>query len=105
MIEQPIEQTPENCPELQAIVLYSAPLFIGANGAWLSSQASLDAVYSGLKACDVRGSGHYRGGLQPLQLSWQSVTIQHGTGQAPPSGQQSCIELLCTAPSQPSAFP
>ena len=44
MIEQPIEQTPENYRELQAMVFYADPLFIGRNGAWLSSQAVLLAI-------------------------------------------------------------
>src|SRR5262245_54135561 len=42
--EQPIEQTPENYRELQAMVFYADPLFIGRNGAWLSSQAVLLAI-------------------------------------------------------------
>jgi len=44
MIEQPIEQTPENYRELQAMVFYADPLFIGRNGAWLSSEAVLLAI-------------------------------------------------------------
>src|SRR5262245_56090943 len=42
--EQPIEQTPENYRELQAMVFYADPLFIGRNGAWISSQAVLLAI-------------------------------------------------------------
>jgi hypothetical protein len=42
--ERPIEQTPENYRELQAMVFYADPLFIGRNGAWLSSQAVLLAI-------------------------------------------------------------
>src|SRR5215468_6280583 len=42
--EHPIEQTPENYRELQAMVFYADPLFIGRNGAWLSSQAVLLAI-------------------------------------------------------------
>src|SRR5262245_22193350 len=42
--EQPIERTPENYRELQAMVFYADPLFIGRNGAWLSSQAVLLAI-------------------------------------------------------------
>src|SRR5437870_5175873 len=42
--EQPIELTPENYRELQAIVFYADPLYIGRNGAWISSQALLLAI-------------------------------------------------------------
>lgn len=42
--EDPIEKTPENYRELQAMVFYADPLFIGRNGAWLSSQAVLLAI-------------------------------------------------------------
>src|SRR5262245_65997521 len=42
--EPPLEQTPENYRELQAMVFYADPLFIGRNGAWLSSQAVLLAI-------------------------------------------------------------
>ena len=42
--ERPIEQTPENYRELQAMVFYADPLFIGRNGAWISSQAVLLAI-------------------------------------------------------------
>ena len=42
--EEPIQQTPENYRELQAMVFYADPLFIGRNGAWLSSQAVLLAI-------------------------------------------------------------
>src|SRR5215468_4633368 len=52
--EQPIEQTPENYHELQAMVFYADPLFIGRNGAWLSSQAVLLAIGCGA----VQGGAH-----------------------------------------------
>src|SRR5262245_22960171 len=42
--ERPIEQTPENYRELQAMVFYADPLYIGRNGAWISSQAVLLAI-------------------------------------------------------------
>src|SRR5262245_6869226 len=42
--EPPIERTPENYRELQELVFYADPLFIGRNGAWLSSQAVLLAI-------------------------------------------------------------
>src|SRR5262245_15951475 len=42
--EQPIEQSPENYHELQSMISYADPLFIGRNGAWLSSQAVLLAI-------------------------------------------------------------
>jgi hypothetical protein len=42
--EPPLERTPENYRELQAIVFYADPLFIGRNGAWIASQAVLLAI-------------------------------------------------------------
>lgn len=42
--ETPIEQTPANYRELQAMIFYADPLFIGRNGAWISSQAVLLAI-------------------------------------------------------------
>ncbi len=42
--EQPLGQTPENYRELQAMVFYADPLFIGRNGAWIGSQAVLLAI-------------------------------------------------------------
>jgi hypothetical protein len=42
--EQPLERTPENSRELQAMVYYADPLFIGRNGAWIGSQAVLLAI-------------------------------------------------------------
>jgi hypothetical protein len=42
--ERPLEQTPENYRELQQMVHYADPLFIGRNGAWIGSQAVLLAI-------------------------------------------------------------
>lgn len=42
--ETPLPQTPENYRELQAMVNYADPLFIGRNGAWIGSQAVLLAI-------------------------------------------------------------
>ena len=42
--ERPLEQTPENYRELQAMVYYADPLFIGRSGAWIGSQAVLLAI-------------------------------------------------------------
>jgi len=42
--ECPLEHTPENYRELQAMVQYADPLFIGRNGAWIGSQAVLLAI-------------------------------------------------------------
>src|SRR5262245_10557432 len=42
--ECPLERTPENYRELQAMVRHADPLFIGRNGAWIGSQAVLLAI-------------------------------------------------------------
>jgi hypothetical protein len=42
--EPPLDPTPEHYRELQAMVFYADPLFIGRNGAWISSQAILLAI-------------------------------------------------------------
>ncbi len=44
MTERPLDRTPENYRELQALVFYADPLFIGRNGAWIGSQAVLLAI-------------------------------------------------------------
>lgn len=43
-VDRPLELTPENYRELQSMVFYADPLFIGRNGAWISSQAVLLAI-------------------------------------------------------------
>ena len=42
--EPPLEPTLDNYRELQSMVFYADPLFIGRNGAWISSQAVLLAI-------------------------------------------------------------
>src|SRR5262245_36302655 len=42
--EAPLARTPENYRELQAMIHYADPLFIGRNGAWIGSQAVLLAI-------------------------------------------------------------
>src|SRR5262245_24159407 len=42
--ERPLEHTPANYRELQGMVQYADPLFIGRNGAWIGSQAVLLAI-------------------------------------------------------------
>ena len=42
--ERPLDQTPDNYRELQEMVQYADPLFVGRNGAWIGSQAVLLAI-------------------------------------------------------------
>jgi hypothetical protein len=42
--ERTLDLTPENYRELQAMVGYADPLFIGRNGAWIGSQAVILAI-------------------------------------------------------------